>query len=272
MSQKTKKRKTSQKKVSFKFKEWYKVIAPKSFNFKQIGEVIGIESNIFGRTLEILLFDITGDYNDISLKLKFKVSDINTSAKSCNSIFFGHEYTNDYIRSLIGKGSSKIQVVLNLKTKDEWVFRVTTICTTIRRARSSQQIVIRKIMTEILKEFAQNLNHEKFVTGMIYHEFENQIQRIAKTIYPTSSCTIIKSKIVLIPEGGEDKVFIPQNTDFDVVEVDVKRTRKSEIKRSERINVKKLAQVKAKQPEVEEEGEAPLVEDVESEDTDDKQT
>ncbi|MHA2288878.1 MAG: hypothetical protein ACXABG_08825 [Promethearchaeota archaeon] len=245
MSQKAKKKGPKLRKVSFKDKDWYTVISPKSFNFKPIGEIIGMEDNIIGRTLETLLYDFTNRYEDISLKLKFKVIQANQESKQAQSMFLGHAYTNDYVRSLIGRGSSKIQTIINLTTKDKFVYRLTVICTTIKRARSSQQIVIRKIMREILKEFANTLNHEKFITGMIYAEFSNQILRIAKTIYPLSNCSIIKCKLVNVPEGGEDTVYITKDEDFDVVEVDVKRSRKSDIKRTERINVKKLTRTSA---------------------------
>jgi hypothetical protein len=103
-------------------------------------------------------------------------------------------------------------------------------------------------MREILKELANSLNHEKFISGIVYGEFQNQIQRIAKTIYPLSSCTIIKSKLLFVPEGGEDREFVPQEEKYEIVEVDVQRTRKSDIKRTERINVKKFAQEKTKAP------------------------
>jgi len=244
MSQKVRKKKAKLRKVSFKDKSWFQIIAPKSFDFKPIGEIIGMEGNIIGRTIETLLYDFTNSYNDISLKLKFKVANVNLESGQAQSIFLGHCYTNDYVRSLIGRGISKIQTIMNLTTKDNYVFRLTTICTTIQRARSSQQIVIRKIIREILKEFAQSLNHEKFITGMIYSEFSNQIKRIAKTIYPLSSSKIIKSKLVSVPEGGEDKFYIAKDEEFEVVEVEVKRSRKSDIKRTERINVKKFTRSK----------------------------
>jgi small subunit ribosomal protein S3Ae len=246
LSSKAKKKKPKIKKVSFKDKQWYTTISPKSFNFKPIGEILGLEDSLAGRTIETLLYDFTNKYSDISLKIKFRITEVNEEAKKCQSIFVGHEYTNDFVRSLIGRGATKIQAIFNLTTKDDYVFRVTTICTTIKRARSSQQILIRKIMHEILREFAKSLNHEKFIAGMIYGEFQNQIMRIAKTIYPLSNSVIVKSKLISIPEGGEDKV-VPDDQ-FEIVEVDIKRSRKSEIKRSERINVKKLAQTSSKKP------------------------
>ncbi|MFX1480324.1 MAG: 30S ribosomal protein S3ae [Promethearchaeota archaeon] len=237
MSSKSRKKKSKPKKVSFKDKDWYTILSPKMFNHKEIGVIMGLESNLLGRTIEILLYDFTEKYSDISLKLKFKIIEVNAEARKCSSAFQGHEYTNDFIRSLIGRGSSKIQMILNLTTKDGYIYRVTTICTTLKRARSSQIILIRKIIREILGEFAESLNHEKFIAGMIYGEFQNQIQRVAKTIYPLSNCVVVKSKLVSTPEGGEDKV-IPDD-EFEIVEVDVPRSRKSEIRRSERINVKK---------------------------------
>jgi hypothetical protein len=77
---------------------------------------------------------------------------------------------------------------------------------------------------------------------MIYGEFQNQIARVAKTLYPLSSATVVKSKLISYPEGVEDKEV--ESKQFDIVEVDVKRIRKSDIKRTERINVKKFAQTK----------------------------
>ena len=266
MSQKARKRKAKIKKVSFKDKDWYTVISPKSFNFKPIGEILGVEGNLHGRTIENLLYDFTNDYSDISLKLKFKIVEINPEAKTCKSIFIGHQYTNDYIRSLISRGSSKIQSIINLTTKDQYIFRLTVVCTTIRRARSSQQILIRKIIREILREFARSLNHEKFITGMIFAEFQNQILRIAKTIYPLSNSTIIKSKLIQIPEGGEDKEYVPKETDFEIVEIDVERSRKSEIKRTERINVKKLTRTRSTPKEVESNKKEPSDEEESDED------
>ena len=243
MSQKAKrKKKIKVKKVTFKDKDWYEVLAPQIFKFKSIGEIIGLD-NILGRTVEALLFDFTDNYNDINLKLRFKVINVNNEAKTCATVFQGHQYTNDYVRSLVGRGSTKVQTIQNLTTKDGFIFRVTTICTTIKRARSSQQIIIRKIMRDILSEFAKSLNHEKFVIGLVYGEFQNQIARVAKTIYPLSSSSVIKSKLLIIPEGAVDEEVSPRE-EFEIVEVDVKRSRKSEMKRTERINVKKFAQNK----------------------------
>ena len=54
----------------FKDKAWYDCSAPKIFNYKSVGEIIGLaESNITGRVIECLYYDFTDNFNDINLKL-----------------------------------------------------------------------------------------------------------------------------------------------------------------------------------------------------------
>ena len=64
MSQK-KKTKAKSKKVSFKDKIWYDVLAPRNFNFKSIGQIVGADKSIVGRALEVLLFDKTVFLKDV---------------------------------------------------------------------------------------------------------------------------------------------------------------------------------------------------------------
>jgi small subunit ribosomal protein S3Ae len=240
-------------KAKYKEKEWFDVYAPVSFKNEKIGEIIGLETNLQDRTVETLLYDFTNNYDHINCKLKFKVIKVNPQANKCETTLVGHQYTNDYVRSLVGRGATKVTSINNYTTKDDYIYRITTVCVTIRRARSSQQVVIRKIMREVLKKFAEKLDHDKFIRGMIFGEFEGQIKRIAKTIYPLFSATIIKSKLISMPEGGEDKEI--GDEDFDIVELDIDRTRKSEIRRSERINVRKYAQQKKRKKQKEDEDE-----------------
>jgi small subunit ribosomal protein S3Ae len=235
---------------TYKEKSWYEVYAPDSFDNTKIGEIIGVEGTLMDRTIETLLYNFTDDYDDINCKLIFKVIDVNTEAKTCKTTLTGHKYTTDFTRRMVGKGASKVTSIKNFTTKDEYIYRLTTVCVTIRRARSSQKKVIRKIMREVLKKFSKTLEHEKFVTGMIFGEFENQIQRIAKTIFPLFNCKIIKSKLISMPEGGKDEKV--EDEEFDIVELDIERTRKSEIRRTERINVNKYAEQKKRRKRKEE--------------------
>mgnify|MGYP001119615539 CR=1 FL=1 len=153
-------------KDTWREKEWYDVYAPKSFKNQYIGKIAGKNPDfILNRTIGTLLYDFTRDFNDITTILRFKV--IKVEGNRCETYLVGHHLTKDFVRSLIRKGVSKIQMINNYKTSDNFTYRITSICTTIKKARSSQILIIRKIMDDILNTFARDLKHEKFIRGLI---------------------------------------------------------------------------------------------------------
>ncbi|MBQ7405921.1 MAG: 30S ribosomal protein S3ae, partial [Candidatus Methanomethylophilaceae archaeon] len=62
-------------KDKWKAKEWYKVHAPRMFNEAEIGETPSADPEyVLGRTAEVTVQDLTGDFSKMHIKLKFKVT------------------------------------------------------------------------------------------------------------------------------------------------------------------------------------------------------
>jgi small subunit ribosomal protein S3Ae len=213
MSAKGKKGRTARKVVdSWKTKTWYELYAPKSFKESFIGQIPAENNeNIMGRVVENLLYDFTDDFKHAHIKLRFRVVEV--TGQRCTTRFVGHELTRDYVRALIHRGSSRIDGIFNYKTADGYVYRVSAFCVTKRRAKQSQQKTIRKIIYEVVNELAKSSKHSKFVRGMIYGQYAQNLAKLVKNIYPLKECQIRKSKLVSTPEGAveedyeEDEVF-----------------------------------------------------------------
>ncbi|WP_457559187.1 30S ribosomal protein S3ae [Candidatus Harpocratesius sp.] len=206
---------------SWKSKEWYEVFAPKAFKEAFLGEIpSSTPDSLVGRTIEILLYDLTKNFKHTTIKLKFKIVEV--QGKRCNTVFFGHELTRDFVRSLIHRGSSRVDGIFNYTTADGVVYRVSTFVVTRRRAKKSQKLTIRKIIHDVLQEFAKNMTHEKFIQGVIYGKFALNIKKIAKTIYPLRECQIRKVKVISIPEGVTDQIEVSDQEEFDEVELELK--------------------------------------------------
>ena len=61
-------------KDKWKAKEWYKIHAPRMFNEAEIGETPSADPEfVLGRTVEVTVQDLTGDFSKMHIKLKFKV-------------------------------------------------------------------------------------------------------------------------------------------------------------------------------------------------------
>ncbi len=184
----------------WKVKKWYEMHASPEFNEIYIGQTPGEDDeHVSGRIIENSLYDFTQDFNHVSIKLRFKVSEVN--GQLCNTTFVGHELTRDFIRSLVRRGSNRIDAIVNVKTKEGYVFRITSTIFTHAMSKTSQQNVIRKIMTDILTEKGNNLELKEFVQEMVFGSIERDIKRIANEISPIRDCKLVKSKLVGVPKA-----------------------------------------------------------------------
>lgn len=142
-----------QVKDKWKLKKWYRVLAPEFFGSVEIATTPADDpSKVLGRTFEVSLFDLTGDFSKHHIMLKFQV--VNVEEDVARTWFKGHELARDYMRSLIRRKSSKIVAITNVTTSDGYVLRVTAVSLTTYRCKTSQKSAIRKEMMRILSERA----------------------------------------------------------------------------------------------------------------------
>ncbi|MBN2155392.1 MAG: 30S ribosomal protein S3ae [Candidatus Lokiarchaeota archaeon] len=219
---KSKKGRTRRKVVDpWKLKNWYEVYAPKSFKSAFLGQIpSGDETNLIGRTIEVLLYDITRNFKHTHIKLKFRIAEV--MGNRCETIFIGHELTRDFVRALIHRGSTRIDGIFNYRTADGFVYRVSAFVVTRRRAKGSQIYTMRNIIHKVLDEFAKSSKHGKFIRGIVYGQYAENLSNIARTIYPLRECQIRKTKLVSYPEGAVDEDYDEEAEVFEERTVELK--------------------------------------------------
>jgi len=185
-------------------KKWFTVYSPALFNGIEIGEVPANEpSYLVGRTIEITLFDITKDLSHLHIKLRFQIDRV--EGDKAYTRFKGMELTRDYIKSLIRRGSSLIQLIQDINTTDNAVLRVTILAMTPTRCKTSQKKAIRKSFVNALTELSNKLDFNGFIKAAVYGDISNQLFAVGKKIYPLRKVEVFKIKILRYPTGGEVK-------------------------------------------------------------------
>jgi small subunit ribosomal protein S3Ae len=183
----------------WKSKQWYEIHASPEFDNIYIGQTPAAEEDsLYQRVLENSLYDFTQDFEDASMKLRFRINKVNGNL--ANTMFVGHELTRDFIRSLIRRGSNRVQNILDIKTKDGFIFRLTGTIFTMNMSRSSQQKTIRKIVFDILTEKGNTLGAKEFIQEMVFGNIERDIKRIANEIVPIRECKLLKSMLLSAPK------------------------------------------------------------------------
>lgn len=187
--------KTKKVRDKWRNKTWYMVTAPPYFGNTELGSVpAGETEKLIGRTIDATLYDVTGDFSHQYLKMYFQINEVD--GKTAHTIFKGHEYSRDYLRSLVRRRTTKVDGLFNVITKDGYNLRVAISAFTLSRVKTSQEKVMRTIMTRIIKEKAAALTMDQFAQEMVLGKIASEIYNEAKKIAPLRHVGIRGSKLV----------------------------------------------------------------------------
>ncbi len=179
-------------------KKWYKVVSPPYFGGVELGAVPADDpSKLVGRIVDGTLYDITNDFAHQYLKLYFRVEDV--EGKTARTVFKGHEYSRDFLRSLVRRRTTRVDGIFNVSTKDSYGLMLAVSVFTLSRIKTSQEQEIRTIMSEIVKEKSSSLTFDQFVQELVLGKIASDIYNEAKKISPLRHVGVRKSKLTLQP-------------------------------------------------------------------------
>ena len=194
-------RKSRKIKDKWKEKKWVSVLAPDSFNNVHIADIpITDEEKAKGRVIEVTLFDILkGDPSQYQYKLYFQIDKV--VGEKATTIFKRYEYAKEFLRSLVRRGSSKINFVIDAKTKDGYVFRIKVIALSHRELNSSRQHALRLIAREIIEKSVPNMTIDEFVQASCYNKINSDIMAATKKIIHLRHVGLEKVKLIRSAEA-----------------------------------------------------------------------
>jgi small subunit ribosomal protein S3Ae len=184
-------------------KKWITVHAPDSFNNVPIAYVpITDDENARGRVLEVTLYDILkGDPSQHQYKMYFQLDKV--SDDKASTIFKRFEYSKEFLRSLVRRGSSKINFIIDAKTKDGYIFRIKVIALTHRQLNTSRKHDLRLIARDIINKTVPEMTIDQFVQATCYGKINSDIMAAAK-------------KVIRIRHVGLEKVKLIRTADKEI--------------------------------------------------------
>jgi len=179
-------------------KKWYKVVSPPYFGGVELGAIPTDDpSKLVGRIVDGTLYDITNDFSHQYLKLYFRVDEV--EGKTAHTVFKGHEYSRDYLRSLVRRRTTRVDGIFNATTKDNYGLMLAVSVFTLSRIKTSQEHEIRAIMSKIVNEKASALTFDQFVQELVLGKIASDIYNESKKISPLRHVGVRKSKLVIQP-------------------------------------------------------------------------
>ena len=194
-------RKARKIKDKWKEKKWVHVIAPDSFNNVTLGYVpITDDENARGRILEVTLWDILkGDPSQHQYKIFFQID--NVTDDKARTIFKRFEYSKEFLRSLVRRGSSKINFVIDIETNDHYIFRIKILALTHRQLNTSRQRQLRLIAQDTIKKIVPTMDIDSFVQATCYGKINSDIMSSAKKVIKLRHVGLEKVKLIKTAEA-----------------------------------------------------------------------
>lgn len=179
-------------------KDWYTIVSPPYFGGVELGAIPADDpSKIVGRVVDATLYDITNDFAHQYLNMYFKVADV--EGKTARTIFKGHEYSRDYLRSLVRRRTTRVDGIFNVKTMDGYGLRLAVSVFTLSRVKTSQEQEMRAVMKKIIEERASSLTFDQFVQELVLGKIASDVYNETKKIAPLRHVGIRKSKLIFQP-------------------------------------------------------------------------
>lgn len=193
-------------KDKWKAKEWYSLHAPRMFNEAEIGETPSADPEIlYGRTAEVTVQELTGDYSKMHIKLKFKVTDVDGFVAKTS--FIGHSLTSEYIRRLTRRKKTKTDHVVDVTTKDGFVIRIKTMSIADRRIQASQEEGMRAIIAKTLVEMGKETALADIVKSIVSGDLSKDLAKACHVVIPIKRIEIRKSEVLAFGEGEPENIM-----------------------------------------------------------------
>lgn len=189
-------RRKTRVKDKWREKKWITVYAPDSFKNAFVAYVpITNDKSALGRVIEVTLHDVLkGDPSQNQYKIYFQIDNID--GDRATSIFKRYEYAKEYLRSLVRRGSSKINFIMDIKTKDEYTFRIKTIVLTHRRLNTSRKHALRLIAKDVIEKTVPEMTIAQFVQATCYGKINSDIMAAGKKLVRMRHVGLEKVKLV----------------------------------------------------------------------------
>jgi len=193
----------------WKLKSWVTVTASPSFGNAPIARVplTDIEKSS-GRAIETTLYDILKqDPQHYAFKLFFQIDRV--EGETAYTVFRGHEYSREFLRSLIRRGSSMSDFIHDYTTKDGYVVRV--YCTALSQGKmnTSKKHDLRVIMDRVIAEKAASMNYEGFAQELVLQKVASDVYNEAKKVTHLRHVGVRKSKLISRPDSKKAEPLAP---------------------------------------------------------------
>ena len=120
--------------------------------------------------------------------------------EKATTIFKRYEYAKEFLRSLIRRGSSKINFLLDAETKDGYIFRIKMLALSHRELNTSRKHALRLEAKKQIEKIVPRMTIDEFAQAACYGKINSDIMAATKKIIRVRHVGLEKVKLLRTSE------------------------------------------------------------------------
>ncbi len=183
--------------VKIKKKLWFKILGPKMFGNKELGETFLPEPSVaIGRTLRVNLKDLTGNVRDQNGYVVFKVATV--AGMTLQAVVLGYELTPAYVKRMVRKNTNRLDDFVQLHSKEGRDVIVKATMITLHKVQRSVQSALREQFHAMLQEDLDK-GLDVLLEGVLSGRMQATARKRLAKVYPLKELAL---KSLKLAEGG----------------------------------------------------------------------
>lgn len=179
-------------------KVWYKVIAPKVFGQKELGETYLTAPHVaVGRTLKVNLKDLTGNIKDQNSYAVFRIVKVNGT--QLQSVSIGYELMPSYVKKMVRKNADRLDDYFVCMTQDGKKVVIKTLMITHGKTHRSVQAELRKQLAASLQEETSKGEFDFFISNVTSYRVQSGLKKRLNKVYPLKEVAL---RAVILQENS----------------------------------------------------------------------
>ncbi len=212
--------------IKAKKKLWYKIIAPKIFANKEVGEsYLAGPDGAIGRIVKINLRELTNNVKDQNSYIVLQVA--KASGSNLNTVLIGYEINTIGVKRAVRKNAKRLDDYFLLKTKTGRNVIIKTLMVTINKTQRSKGIMLRSKLKEILQEELAKSDFNTFVLNLVTQKIQSGARKRLNKIYPLRELAV---RVLKLQEKGliQEEITLEDHPEEKAPEAEVKEKEGSE--------------------------------------------
>jgi small subunit ribosomal protein S3Ae len=170
-------------------KRWFKILAPKVYGEKVVGETTAIEPKaVVGKTMKVNASTLAYDMRKQSTELNLLIEGV--EGDKAKTSIIGFKVLPTSIKRIVRKGRTRLDITLKVLTKGEKVVTFKLLVITQHTIKGSVALALRREIKRFIIKKASILPYQALAESVINDALKRELKSRLRKIYPVKICDI----------------------------------------------------------------------------------